>query len=84
MNGLGGDAALASRRRSGSGTPGAVLGYPGERPVHDRPRARRAPPGRSSPQDSYGRGPITRELTALRGEVRSGNSGGPLVDGAGG
>ena len=31
-------------------------------------------------QDSYGRGPITRELTALRGEVRSGNSGGPMVD----
>ncbi len=26
---------------------------------------------------------MTRELTALRGEVRSGNSGGPLVDGAG-
>ena len=34
-------------------------------------------------QDSYGRGPITRELTALRGEVHSGNSGGPLVDGNG-
>ena len=31
-------------------------------------------------QDSYGRGPITRELTALRGEVRSGDSGGPLVE----
>ena len=31
-------------------------------------------------QDSYGRGPVTRELTALRGEVSSGNSGGPLVD----
>jgi S1-C subfamily serine protease len=26
---------------------------------------------------------VTRELTAVRGEVRSGNSGGPLVDGAG-
>jgi S1-C subfamily serine protease len=34
-------------------------------------------------QDSYGRGPITRQLTALRGEVHSGNSGGPLVDGDG-
>jgi S1-C subfamily serine protease len=34
-------------------------------------------------QDSYGRGPITRDLTALRGEVHSGNSGGPLVDSAG-
>jgi S1-C subfamily serine protease len=34
-------------------------------------------------EDSYGRGPVRRELTALRGEIRSGNSGGPMVDGAG-
>ena len=34
-------------------------------------------------QDAYGRGPIRREITALRGRVRSGNSGGPVVDGAG-
>jgi S1-C subfamily serine protease len=26
---------------------------------------------------------VTRELTSLRGEVRSGNSGGPVVDGDG-
>jgi len=31
-------------------------------------------------QDAYGRGPIRREMTAFRGEVRSGNSGGPVVD----
>ena len=34
-------------------------------------------------QDAYGRGPIRRQITSLRGRVRSGNSGGPVVDGAG-
>ena len=30
-------------------------------------------------QDAYGRGPVRREMTAFRAEVRSGNSGGPVV-----
>ena len=30
-------------------------------------------------QDAYGRGPVQRLLTPLRGLVRPGNSGGPLV-----
>ncbi|HWX86554.1 MAG TPA: hypothetical protein VNX67_00100, partial [Solirubrobacteraceae bacterium] len=30
--------------------------------------------------DAYGRGPVSRLLTPLRGLVRPGNSGGPLVD----
>ena len=34
-------------------------------------------------QDAYGRGPVTRTMTAMRGLVRSGNSGGPLVDAQG-
>ena len=34
-------------------------------------------------QDAYGRGPVRREITSLRGRVRSGNSGGPVVDGDG-
>ena len=34
-------------------------------------------------QDAYGRGPVTRRITSLRGLVRSGNSGGPVVDGNG-
>jgi S1-C subfamily serine protease len=65
-----------------SGTPGAVLGYPENGPFTIAP-ARVGATGPVVTQDSYGRGPVTRELTALRGEVRSGNSGGPLVDGAG-
>ena len=34
-------------------------------------------------QDAYGQGPVQRRLTSLRGVVRSGNSGGPMVDGRG-
>ena len=30
--------------------------------------------------DAYGRGPIRRTVTTLRGAVRKGNSGGPAVD----
>ena len=33
--------------------------------------------------DAYGRGPISRRITTLRGIVRRGNSGGPAVDGRG-
>ena len=62
-----------------SGTTGAVLGYPENGPFTITP-ARVGFTGPVVTQDSYGRGPVTRQLTALRGEVRSGNSGGPLVD----
>ena len=48
-----------------------------------RARAGWATPRPCSPQDAYGRGPIRREITSLRGLVRSGNSGGPVVDGRG-
>jgi S1-C subfamily serine protease len=65
-----------------SGTPGAVLGYPENGPFTIAP-ARVGSTGPVVTQDSYGHGPVTRELTSLRGEVRSGNSGGPVVDGAG-
>ena len=34
-------------------------------------------------QDAYGRGPVRRSITSLRGPVRQGNSGGPVVDGRG-
>ncbi len=62
-----------------SGTAGAILGYPENGPFD-------AEPGRIGrtqdvlTQDAYGRGPVTRLLTPLRGVVRPGNSGGPLVD----
>jgi S1-C subfamily serine protease len=81
VNGLGGSP-LTFAPEVRSGTPGAVLGYPENGPFTITP-ARVGATGPVITQDSYGRGPITRELTALRGEVRSGNSGGPIVDGAG-
>jgi S1-C subfamily serine protease len=65
-----------------SGTAGAVLGYPENGPFTIA-AARIGATGPVITQDSYGRGPITRELTALRGDVRSGNSGGPVVDASG-
>ncbi len=34
-------------------------------------------------QDAYGQGPVRRSITSLRGAVRSGNSGGPMVDSEG-
>jgi len=65
-----------------SGTPGAVLGYPEDGPFTIEP-ARLGPTTTVVSQDSYGRGPIPRQLSSFRGRVRSGNSGGPVVNGKG-
>jgi S1-C subfamily serine protease len=81
VNGLG-DGPLSFAPQVQSGTAGAVIGYPENGPLTIEP-ARVGATGPVITQDSYGRGPVTRQLTALRGDVRSGNSGGPLVDGNG-
>lgn len=65
-----------------SGTGGAVLGYPENGPFAASP-ARLGETQTAISQDSYGNGPIQRQIVFLRGRVRSGNSGGPLVDSAG-
>jgi S1-C subfamily serine protease len=65
-----------------AGTSGAVLGYPENGPYVLAP----ARLGETRPvlsEDAYGNGPIERTISSLRGEVRSGNSGGPIVDGSG-
>ena len=64
------------------GTAAVVLGYPGNESLTLTP-ARIGETGEVSSQDSYGRGPVRRSMTPFRGEVRSGNSGGPVVDDAG-
>lgn len=57
----------------------AILGFPESGPFA-------AAPGRVGQtsvvltEDAYGRGPVRRLITTLRGEVRHGNSGGPAVD----
>ena len=62
-----------------AGRAGAVLGYPENGPFDARP-ARIGETRRIVADDAYGRGPVSRLLTPLRGLVRPGNSGGPLVD----
>jgi S1-C subfamily serine protease len=71
---------LASDPQSGRG--GAILGYPQNGPFDVRP-GRIARTQTVLTDDAYGRGPVSRLLTPLRGLVRPGNSGGPLVDGGG-
>jgi S1-C subfamily serine protease len=65
-----------------AGRAGAILGYPENGPLSARPGRI----GRTQTvltQDAYGRGPVSRLLTPLRGVVQPGNSGGPLVDAEG-
>ncbi len=65
-----------------SGTAGAIIGYPENGPLSIDP-ARLGETVEVTSEDSYGAGPIRREMTPFRGEVRPGNSGGPVVDTAG-
>lgn len=64
------------------GTAVAILGYPENGPFN-------ATPGRLGQtvtvvgEDAYGRGPVRRTVTSLRGNVRRGNSGGPAVNESG-
>lgn len=64
------------------GEEAAVLGYPENGPYTVTP-ARVGETRETVSENSYGLGPIERTITALRGDVRSGNSGGPLLDRAG-
>ena len=80
--GVSGVRALPMNEAAPPGTGAAVLGYPENGPYDVEP----ARVGRTRTvlsQDAYGRGPVQRRITALRGLVRSGNSGGPAVDGQG-
>ena len=70
--------ALALVGSPADGASGAILGYPENGPLSVQPGRI----GRTQTvltQDAYGRGPVQRLLTPLRGLVRPGNSGGPLV-----
>ena len=77
VSGLGGRA-LELAPDPARGTAGAILGFPVNGPFDVR--AGRL--GATTPvltQDAYGRGPVRRSIAALRGHVRPGNSGGPMV-----
>ncbi|HEV2727730.1 MAG TPA: MarP family serine protease [Solirubrobacterales bacterium] len=68
---------ISSERESGEN--GAVLGYPENGPYSLAP-ARIGETRVTISEDSYGNGPVERTIVAMSGIVRSGNSGGPLVD----
>jgi S1-C subfamily serine protease len=61
---------------------GAVLGYPQDGPYNVQAARIRGEQRLRSP-DIYGNGTVIREVFSLRGLVRPGNSGGPLVSSAG-
>jgi S1-C subfamily serine protease len=63
----------------GRGQSAAVLGYPDNGP-YSAAAARFGETRDVISEDSYGHGPVRRSISSLRGTVRSGNSGGPLVD----
>jgi S1-C subfamily serine protease len=74
--------ALALRPEAPAGEAGAILGYPENGP-YDVESARIGPTLQVLTQNAYGAGPVSRLLTPLRGLVRPGNSGGPVVDTSG-
>ena len=61
------------------GEPGAIMGYPLAGPF-DLRSARLGATRRVLSSDAYGRGPVERSITSMRGLVRPGNSGGPVID----
>ncbi|MDQ6687267.1 MAG: MarP family serine protease [Actinomycetota bacterium] len=57
---------------------GAVLGFPNDGPFDAEPARIRSQQRLRSP-DIYGNGTVTRDVFSVRGRIRPGNSGGPLV-----
>ena len=57
----------------------AVLGFPEDGPFNATP-ARIGTTITALSTDAYGRGPVSRAVTSLRGTLRHGDSGGPAVD----
>jgi S1-C subfamily serine protease len=74
--------ALGLAASAQAGAAAAILGYPQDGPFD-------AEPGRVgqtlelNTENAYGQGPILRSVTQLIGQVRPGNSGGPMVNAKG-
>ena len=64
------------------GTPGGMLGYPGNGPYTET-AVRVGRVVEIVGRDAYGNFPTPRQVTTIRGKIRSGNSGGPVVDARG-
>lgn len=65
-----------------AGRAAAIMGYPRNGPFDVR-AGRIGQTQTVLTQDAYGQGPVRRRVTPLRGLVRPGNSGGPMVDARG-
>lgn len=65
-----------------SGNDAAVLGYPQDGPYDVQPARVRSEQRLRSP-DIYGQGTVLRDVLSIRGLIRPGNSGGPLVNSRG-
>ena len=63
-------------------TPVALVGYPQNGPLTRTP-GRLGGTANVVSRDAYGRGPIRRQMTTIRGAVQPGSSGGPGVDAQG-
>jgi S1-C subfamily serine protease len=79
---LTGTPALRLNSDAREGTSAAILGFPENGPYDVEP-GRLGNTQTVVSDDAYGHGPVRRSITALRGLVRQGNSGGPMVDGSG-
>jgi hypothetical protein len=79
---LAGSPALRLNVGARPGTSAAILGFPENGPFDVEP-GRLGDTETVVTDDAYGRGPVRRSITVLRGLVRPGNSGGPMVDGSG-
>jgi S1-C subfamily serine protease len=69
-------------RKPTPGQPVAILGYPENGPL-TVVAGRLGATSVVLSEDAYGHGPVARTITALRGDVRHGDSGGPTVDTSG-
>jgi uncharacterized membrane protein required for colicin V production len=76
--GIAGTPSLRMNVNARSGADAAVLGFPEDGPYDVQP-ARLGQTATVVTQDAYGRGPVQRAITSVRGLVRQGNSGGPVV-----
>ena len=81
-SGVSGTPPLKLNAGAKTGTSAAILGFPENGPFNVQ-AGRLGATQTALIQDSYGRGRVRRRITAVRGLVRSGNSGGPAVDGRG-
>jgi S1-C subfamily serine protease len=73
---------LSIARSAPTGTAGAILGYPEDGPFNAQP-ARVGQTLKVETDNAYGQGPVLRLVAQLRGLVRPGNSGGPVVSSSG-